>query len=304
MGQGQPVGPVHSKAAVLGHPIAHSLSPVLHRAAYEHLGLTGWSYDVVDCTQEALAGFFAGMDPQWAGLSLTMPLKKAVIPLLEAVSPLAVAVGAVNTVTFPGGRAPAGAVGDNTDVYGLLAAVSETGLRGVQRAVVLGGGATASSSLAALRDLGCPTPYLCVRAVERAQDTLEAAARLGVRPRLLPFDRALSVLGDADLVISTVPIQASGALADDLRRLPATALPMLLDVVYAPWPTPLAQAWSAGGGAVVGGLAMLVHQAVEQVRLMTGTPGPLEAMRAAGEAELARRATARGTPPIGATPRG
>ena len=282
------------RAAVLGHPVAHSLSPVLHRAAYAALGLQGWTYDLADVTVEQLPGFVAGLDPTWAGLSLTMPLKKAVFPLLDTISPLAAAVGAVNTVTWPGRAAPEGGVGDNTDVLGILAALAEAGLTCAGSAVVLGGGATAASAVAAALELGCAEPVLRVRSPERARDTLEAAERLGARPVTAPLADAWHDLDGVDVVVSTVPSGASADLATALDTVAAArrrdaALPVLVDVVYAPWPTALAAAWQRHGGTVVGGLSMLVHQAVEQVRLMTGHAGPLEAMRAAGRQELARR---------------
>ncbi len=138
------------RAAVLGSPIAHSLSPVLHRAGYLDLGLE-WRYDAIEVTQESLAAFVAGCGPEWAGLSLTMPLKRAVLPLLDTRAALVDVVGAANTVVFGAGGERAG---HNTDVAGIVAA-----LRGIDAAagpaLVLGGGATAASALAALAELGC-----------------------------------------------------------------------------------------------------------------------------------------------------
>lgn len=122
------------RAAVLGSPIGHSLSPVLHRAAYAELGLTGWSYDPFEVEEDALAGFLkeleAGQD-RWAGLSLTMPLKRAVIPLLDEVSATAASVEAVNTLVFAeDGRR----IGDNTDIPGMVAALRERGVGRVESA--------------------------------------------------------------------------------------------------------------------------------------------------------------------------
>lgn len=281
------------RAAVLGHPIAHSLSPTLHRAAYQALGLAGWTYDAVDVDEERLPGVFAGLDSSWAGLSLTMPLKRAVRPLLVAESALAAAVGAVNTVLFT----EAGPVGDNTDVGGIRAALDEVGVGEVGRAAVLGGGATATSALAALNLLGCPAPLVHVRRTATAADLAAAAVRLGMRPELRGLDpQALDRSAGAEVVISTLPGTAADGLAELLvermcRPGAGARPPVLLDVVYAPWPTALARRWTASGGIVVGGFAMLLHQAGAQVRLMTGRPAPLAAMRAAGEAELARRDT-------------
>lgn len=279
------------RAAVLGHPIAHSLSPVLHRTAYAQLGLTGWTYEAVDVEESELAGFVAGLDDRWAGLSLTMPLKRAVRPLLVAQSPLAAAVAAVNTVTFT----PAGPVGDNTDVPGIVAALHEAGIERVGRAAVLGGGATATSAVAALQQLGCDAPTVHVRRLATTGELQAAAERLGVRPVLRGLDvTGLAALSDADLVISTLPGSAADELAEPLLaavrgtavRGTGAGLPVLMDVVYAPWPTTLAARWTGTGGRVVGGFGMLLHQAAEQVRLMTGQPAPLEAMRRAGEAAL------------------
>lgn len=291
---------VPRRAAVLGHPVAHSLSPVLHRAAYAELGLAGWTYQAFDVDEPGLPAFLGGLDGRWAGLSLTMPLKRAVRPLLARQSPLAVAVGAVNTVTFT----PDGPVGDNTDVAGLVAAVREAGVERVERAAVLGGGATATSAVAALLQLGCPAPTVHVRRVGTTADLRSAAERLGAAPVLRGLDAAdLAGSAGAELVISTLPGTAADPLAGGLLAAlgqgRGTALPVLLDVVYAPWPTALARRWTAAGGPVIGGFAMLLHQAGEQVRLMTGRPAPLEAMRCAGRAELARRLSAVRGQPVG-----
>ncbi len=286
------------RAAVLGHPVGHSLSPALHRAAYAALGLGGWRYDAVDVDVGELAGFLAGLDGAWAGLSLTMPLKRVVRPLLAAESDLARAVGAVNTVTF----GPAGPVGDNTDVHGIVAALREAGVGiadGVQRAAVLGGGATACSAVAALQRLGCTAPRVHVRSVERSADVVAAGERLGLVVRLVPLDGAQVVAGAPQVVVSTLPAGAADPLAGPLvdglvagRVMAGAPAAALLDVVYAPWPTRLAAAWVDAGGTAVSGFAMLLHQAAEQVRLMTGLEPPVAAMRAAGEAEVARRAAA------------
>jgi len=274
-------GPIR-RAAVLGSPVAHSLSPVLHRAAYDALGLTGWRYDRFEVAEDGLAGFLDGLDGSWAGLSLTMPLKKAVLPLLDEVSPLAAEVGGANTVVLRDGAR----LGDNTDVYGIVAALREAGVRAPGSAAILGGGATAASAAAALRELGLDKADVVVRDPARTGDLLDAARRLGVGLSVRTFD---GYVPDAELVICTLPSGAADAFAPRLAGVPA-----LLDVVYAPWPTVLGRTVAEAGGVVVGGLAMLLHQAVRQVELMTGRADvPVEAMRAAGEAELARRATER-----------
>lgn len=267
------------RAAVLGSPVAHSLSPVLHRAAYAWLGLGDWRYDAIEVADAE--GLRAVLDGQWDGLSLTMPLKRLVQPMLDVVTDLARDVGAVNTVTFgPGGR-----VGHNTDVEGITTALAESGVTSLEPGTgcVVGGGATAASALAALSLLGEASPRIVVRDAARAVDALAAAERLGVTPRLLPWHGGAAAVAGARVVVSTVPASAGAALAG---LLPAHAGGVLLDVVYEPWPSPAGLAWRRAGGTAVGGFAMLLHQAVAQVRLMTGRDPSVEVMRAAGLATL------------------
>ncbi|MFI1501801.1 shikimate dehydrogenase [Streptomyces platensis] len=270
------------RAAVLGSPIAHSLSPVLHRAAYAELGLADWTYDRFEVDEAALPGFLEKLGPEWAGLSLTMPLKRAVIPLLDEVSDVAASVEAVNTVVFTeGGRS----VGDNTDIPGMLAALRERGVQQVERASVLGAGATASSALAALSRICTGEVTAYVRSAARADEMRGWGERLGVTVRTAAWEDAAAAF-EAPLTIATTPAGTTDALAAAVPGRPGT----LFDVLYEPWPTALATAWSDRGGAVVGGLDLLVHQAVLQVERMTGrSPAPLAAMRTAGEAALTAR---------------
>ncbi|WP_328297642.1 shikimate dehydrogenase [Streptomyces sp. NBC_00435] len=270
------------RAAVLGSPIEHSLSPVLHRAAYQELGLDDWSYDRFEIDEAALPGFIAGLGPEWAGLSLTMPLKRAVIALLDGISDTAASVETVNTVVFTeDGRK----VGDNTDIPGLVSALRERGVEKVESAAVLGAGATASSALAALARICSGEVTAYVRSAARAAEMREWGERLGVDVRTADWARAAEAL-NAPLVIATTPAGATDELSAAVPATPGT----LFDVLYDPWPTPLAAAWTQRGGKLLGGLDLLVHQAVLQVERMTGrTPGPLAAMRAAGEAALRAR---------------
>ncbi|MFF0463188.1 shikimate dehydrogenase [Streptomyces mexicanus] len=270
------------RAAVLGSPIAHSLSPVLHRAAYAELGLAQWSYDRFDVDEAGLPGFFEKLGPEWAGLSLTMPLKRAVIPLLDEISDTAASVEAVNTVVFTeDGRR----TGDNTDIPGMVAALREHGIEQVDSAAILGAGATASSALAALARVCTGEVVAYVRSEARAAEMRQWGERLRVEVRTADWSDAEQALR-APLVIATTPAGATDALAAAVPERPAT----LFDVLYDPWPTDLAARWSLAGGAVVGGLDLLVHQAVLQVEQMTGrAPAPLQAMRRAGEKALADR---------------
>jgi shikimate dehydrogenase len=257
------------RAAVLGSPVGHSLSPALHGAAYEALGLAGWAYERVECAEEGLAPFLADLGSEWAGLSLTMPLKRVALGLADTASDLAVAVGAANTMLF----GPSGRHVDNTDVPGMVDALREAGVTRVESAVVLGAGGTAQAALAALAELGERAPTVVVRDLGRARALLDTAERLGVDVTLRRWDGD-GVLRDADVVVSTVP---KGA-ADTLAVRPGG---VLFDVVYDPWPTPLAATALAAGCRIVSGLDLLLHQAGHQVRLMTGRPAPLDAMRAA-----------------------
>ncbi|MEV3932833.1 MULTISPECIES: shikimate dehydrogenase [unclassified Streptomyces] len=269
------------RAAVLGSPIAHSLSPALHRAAYADLGLEDWSYDRFEVDEAALPGFVQGLDSSWAGLSLTMPLKRAIIPLLDGISDTAASVEAVNTVvlTEDGRR-----LGDNTDIPGIVAALRERGVEKIESAAVLGAGATASSALAALAEI-CTGPVTAyVRSAARADEMRDWGGRLGVDVRIADWAEADAAL-HAPLVIATTPAGATDALADAVPAVPGT----LFDVLYEPWPTALAARWAEAGAGVVGGLDLLVHQAVLQVEQMTGQDAPLAVMRAAGEAALGGR---------------
>jgi shikimate dehydrogenase len=279
------------KAAVLGSPIAHSLSPVLHRAAYAAAGLTGWTYEAIECDEAGLPALVAGCGPDWAGLSLTMPLKRAVLPLLDHVDPLAADVGGANTVVFtPDERHRQSRPrrhGYNTDVAGMVGALAGAGLTAPRSAVILGAGATACSALAALRDTGLRTVTVAARDEARAAPLLAVAQRLGVRVQL----RALGspgTLAATDLLISTLPAGAADISSE--RTYAGDTARAVFDVVYAPWPTSLARAATAAGAVVIGGFDLLLHQAGGQFELMTGQPAPLAAMRAAGLAELDRRA--------------
>jgi shikimate dehydrogenase len=261
---------------VLGSPIGHSLSPVLHRAAYAQLGLD-WTYDAIEVDEAGLPGFLSACGPQWAGLSLTMPLKRAVLPLLDSASDLVGVVGAANTVVF----SDAGLVGHNTDVAGMIGA-----LRAIDAAagpaMVLGGGATAASALAALAGLGCPSVVVCARRPEAAGELAVVAERLEVTLEVRGWPHRLPSRGEAAIVVCTVPASAAAGLVSVVDADPG----WLLDVSYAPWPPPLLTAWVAAGGRAVAGDEMLLLQAVEQVRLMTGRDPDVGAMRGALRAEL------------------
>ena len=271
------------RAAVLGSPIGHSLSPALHEAAYRALGLSEWIYGAEEVQAAELRGFVTGLGPEWAGLSLTMPLKEAAFEIADEVSDLAREVGAINTLVR---RPDGGWTGENTDVYGVSQALREAGCGSVASSLVLGSGATARSVVAALTSLGCRKVTFAVRSVARSE-TLDQARRGGLDVDVVRLDQLgqlLDLVGESAVVVSTLPAAARAevVLPDGLR------LPDLyvLDVVYAGWPTPLARTFQKAGARVVSGFEMLVHQAAEQVRLMTGLLAPVEQMRSAGLAAM------------------
>jgi shikimate dehydrogenase len=271
-------------AGVLGQPIAHSLSPVLHRAAYASLGLD-WDYQAYEVGEDALEGFLASMTAEWAGLSLTMPLKVTALPMMDFVEPMAKLVGGVNTVLVQRVASGRNLVGANTDVQGVTRALAEGGCTRSTQAVILGGGATATSAMAALGHLGATAPVVVVRHRARAGGLMRAATKMGVEPRFVSFDDAPHYLAQADAVVSTIPADAGARVADSLTTVADAAV--LLDVVYDPLVTPLAHRWVELGGTRVGGERMLLHQAAEQVRLMTGSSAPVEVMDTALQHALA-----------------
>jgi shikimate dehydrogenase len=246
-----------ARLAVLGSPIAHSLSPDLHRAAYRVLGLD-WSYEAVEVGRENLAEFVRSRDSEWRGLSLTMPLKVEIFPLLAEVSELARETGSANTVLFDDGRLR----GFNTDVYGLTRGFERHGRETLGSVLILGGGATAASAMVAAARLGAHTVFVGVRSLPRAGSLVEVGRAQGVDVQLRELSNLVQIDEALDAVISTLPNGAAVAIDLDPDTVRAATL---FDVAYSPWPTPLAAAWQ--GDSVIGGLEMLVLQALAQVRI-------------------------------------
>jgi shikimate dehydrogenase len=282
------------RAAVLGHPISHSKSPALHRAAYAHLGVA-LDYTAIDVTEDELPAFMARVredvrqGESWRGLSVTMPLKAGMAREVDEVRGVARQLGVVNTVAFerpgPGdttGSGPTRLVGYNTDVAGIVNALRHAGAVSAPHGVVLGGGGTSAAAIAALQELGAPDADIFVRDVSRATEARAAAAALGLPVRIRPLSGAAAAVARADVVISTLPPRAADTLAQELsellgrlrQELSGGTAPgrtgVLLDVAYDPWPSRIASVWQDTGGTVVPGLEMLIYQAVEQVRHFTG----------------------------------
>ena len=258
---------------MLGSPVSHSLSPVLHRAGFAALGLTDWCYDAIDCDDVALPGFVGGLGQEWAGLSVTMPGKRAALEFADTATGTALAVGAANTLVQV---SPGRWLADCTDVAGVVGALRDSGFTTGSRGVVLGAGGTASAAVAALAALGLTEVDLVVRSPSRAAGAVACASRVGVSASPVAVADLATACAKADVVVSTVPAGAADTFAADIA-----ACHHVLDVVYHPWPTPLARAVMERGGRLATGLDMLLHQALDQFEHFTGRPAPVEAMRAA-----------------------
>lgn len=264
------------KAAVLGSPIAHSKSPLLHLAAYRALGLTDWTYERIECTGEQLPALVSGLGPEWVGVSVTMPGKFAALEFATERTDRAVLIGSANTLvrTANGWRA------DCTDVDGVTGALRAAGVGDLTgaSAVVVGAGGTARPALVGLAELGVASVTVVARNEIRAAETFDCAEAVGMKPRWLPFDapELAEVCASAGALVSTVPAAAAAPYAQQLGR-----APFVLDAIYDPWPTPLAEAAAAHGSVVAGGLQMLLHQAFGQVEQFTGRPAPKAEMAAA-----------------------
>lgn len=273
-----PAGPVPGarRAAVVGSPVAHSLSPVLHRAAYRALGLTGWTYERLEADAEALPALAESLDDTWVGLSVTMPDKQAALALAAAATSRAVAVGAANTLV----RTHTGWHADCTDVDGvtgaLRAAAGFTDSSPTSFGLVLGAGGTACAAVAGLADLGIRTVRVVAREPARAEAVVRCASKLGVSAEVTRWaDADLGALaGEADVLVNTAPAAAIEPCVADLA-----AAACVLDVIYHPWPTALAEAVAGRGGRLATGLDMLLHQAFGQVEQFTGRPAPRAQMR-------------------------
>jgi shikimate dehydrogenase len=266
---------------VVGDPIEHSLSPVLHRAAYDATGLD-WTYGAHRVPAGGLGAFVGALGGEWRGLSVTAPLKREALAMAHDVTPRARLAGGVNTLILGDGAAPP-IRGDNTDLPGAVAAVEERYAGPVTAGTVIGGGATAASTGLALVELGARRIRILARSLERAAPAAGAIAAHPAAPQVEVAPIDTRPLGE--VVVTTIPAQAQ--TPDLVERCAAAAA--VFEVVYDPWPTPMTAAAVARGQRVIGGLDLLVHQAALQFTAFTGAPAPLGAMRAAGEDALAER---------------
>lgn len=271
--------PMTRRAAVLGSPISHSLSPTLHRAAYAALGLD-IEYTAIDTPTELLAQRITQLDDDSLGYSLTMPLKRDVLALVGNQSQLVTQTGCANTV-YRNADQSWGL--ENTDVFGIVQTIRHAGLGPIDSASIIGSGATASSALSALAELHVGQ-VTCYARNEAALRMLRSQSDvLGIDFQTVTLVDEVVIVGD--IVISTVPnsahTQIIGSLAADQKY------PALLDIAYNPWPSELAKYWEMHqGGPVLSGVEMLLWQACAQVELFTGKKAPIDAMRAALPEEL------------------
>ncbi|WP_454789914.1 shikimate dehydrogenase [Mycolicibacterium lutetiense] len=261
--------PAARKAAVLGSPIAHSRSPQLHLAAYQALGLPSWTYERIECTAEQLPGLVGALGPEWVGLSVTMPGKFAALAFADQRTERAELVGSANTLVR---MSTGGWRADNTDIDGVIGALGTAG----ESALVIGSGGTAPAAVVALAELGVQQITIVARDAGKASRLVELAGRCGAQGSWCDIGgTALSdAVATAGVAVSTIPADVAAAYAGKLA-----AVPRVLDAIYDPWPTPLAEAVEAAGGEAINGLQMLLNQAFAQVEQFTGRSAPKAAMR-------------------------
>lgn len=259
------------RAAVLGSPVSHSRSPQLHLAAYRALGLTDWTYDRIECTADELPSLVSGFGPEWVGLSVTMPGKFAALQFADERTDRAELVGSANTLV----RSSRGWRADNTDIDGVAGALGH--IPRLRHAIVLGSGGTAPAAVAGLAELGVIELTVVARNSDKAGRLLEVGRSIGVATRYCDLtDVELPrIVEGADVLVSTVPADAAAPYATVFA-----SVPVLLDAIYEPWPTPLAVAVQQRGGQVIGGLQMLLNQAFSQVEQFTGRAAPRTEMAA------------------------
>jgi shikimate dehydrogenase len=257
---------------VLGSPIAHSKSPLLHLAAYRALGLNDWTYERIECGAQELPAVVGGFGPEWVGVSVTAPGKFAALRFADERTERAEQVGSANTLV----RTEHGWRADNTDVDGVTGAIGSTS----GQALVCGSGGTAPAAMVGLAQLGVAAITVVARDPEKAARLVGLGSRLGVPTQFcgLDSDGLTDRVAAAELLVSTIPAEVAARYAGTFAP-----IPVLLDAVYDPWPTPLAAAVAAAGGRVIGGLQMLLHQAFAQVEQFTGLPAPRDAMTCALE---------------------
>lgn len=244
------------RAAVLGSPISHSLSPLLHNTAYEVLELQG-HYEAVEVKSGELPNFLHKLEDSWTGFSLTMPLKEEVLTLASFVDPLSTRIASANTLI----RGKDGWHASTTDVVGFQRALAAHGSENFEKVCIIGSGATARAAAAALDKRGRSIIVLH-RNPQRERAMVSCVAQ-----GILSFLPWSTQLPQVDLTINTTPAGVADVLANDPNL---TAKGLYFEALYNPWPTALMRKWKTSGGVVVDGLDLLIHQAIVQVERMTG----------------------------------
>jgi shikimate dehydrogenase len=248
------------KAAVLGYPIAHSLSPVLHGKAFELLGIAG-SYEAIEVESGGLAQFLKSLGQSYDYLSLTMPLKEEVLDIAKdsgiEVDELAQRIQSVNTLIRKG----SGWIATSTDGSGFIKALASAGYDHFNSVLILGAGGTARAVAGALDDIADNVAVMG-RSVRRNAGI--AACFRKVVPEFIVWDDQID-LRQFDLVVNTTPSGAADLVAE---YIPSKVEGLLFDVLYKPWPTLIARRWSDGGGKVISGLELLLYQGIDQINLV------------------------------------
>ena len=267
------------RCAVLGKPVEHSLSPLIHTTAYEVLGIAGdWHYGRHEVDEAGLAGFIASCGPEWVGLSCTAPLKSMLLGMGEP-SDRARLLDSGNTFLFDHGGTP---TVENTDVSGLVGAFARAGVTSASKALLLGNGATARSALYALAEMGVRSVLVLARSRARADASLGSlAASLGVAYDVAPWG-AVPDADAVDVLVSTVSTPLPEGVAEGLAAMTGACF----DATYNHYPTTLDLAARAAGVVQLSGIDLLVGQALDQIRLMTGRECPAEPLLDAAYAAL------------------
>ncbi|PRQ11960.1 shikimate dehydrogenase [Corynebacterium sp. 13CS0277] len=268
---------IQHRAAIVGTPIGHSLSPVLHNAGYAALGMDDWEYGSFDCDAAGLPALVDSLDDTYVGLSVTMPGKFAVLDIANEISARCEDIGSGNTLV----RTETGWRADNTDVDGIRAALERLRVDAPSvaaegsEAVLIGGGGTARTVLWTMAELGC-SKVTVINRTDRSEELSPLVTRTGAEFEWLPPTADLrETIERTSVVINTVPVPGTLDLVEACSHAP------LFDVIYNPWPTPLAQAARAHGHPVAGGHVMLAHQAFSQFEQFTGFAAPEDSMWAA-----------------------
>jgi len=263
--------------AVIGRDVSQSKSPAVHNAAFQALNLP-YRFVAIS-TEDPERTVNIARNADYGGLAVTMPYKESVISLMTEIDSSAAEVGAVNTIVFHGDRI----VGANTDVIGIRQAFAEAGIGLTGKHVaVLGAGGAARAAVAAVKADGAAAVTVFARRKKRAETIAEDAklvSTMTMQAVNFKSDRARTILAEAQIVIQTTPV---GSIVSPTKTpLPVGWIPEgvdLLDVVYAPLPTPLMQAVQESGGRVVGGDRMFLHQAAAQFAMWTGLEAPFDIM--------------------------